>query len=402
MKRLNTVGMFNLAIVIVCAFLISPNSSLAAGPNLISNSSLETHGTSGNPQDWYKGKWGNNTAVFTYPATGPDGSRAAEVTLSNRVTGDAKWTANDVALESGREYRFEDAYKATRSTYLTIRYKLQNGTFIYKDLTQPPASASWRTISVNFVVPSGVVSGTIFHLINGDGTLTIDNAVLQATDAPVPTGRVSLSFDDGHREVYETAIPILNNYGLKSTQYIVTGYFGFPGYVTPAQVLEVENAGHEIGAHTRTHRDLTTLSTSTAASEIFGSRNDLLGIGVKSVTTFAYPFGSYNNTIKQFVANAGMKGSRSSNGGFNVKGTTDYYALARKNMGPESSLAQVKLWIDEAMRDRKWLVLVFHHIDNSGSSYSVPASFVESVAAYLVEHSVPVVTVSTGIDILKQ
>lgn len=58
------------------------------------------------------------------------------------------------------------------------------------------------------------------------------------------------------------------------------------------QVLSLEAAGHEIGAHTKHHVFLTQVSTSTQQDEIAGSRADLLDegeVGVDSVTSIAYP-----------------------------------------------------------------------------------------------------------------
>jgi peptidoglycan/xylan/chitin deacetylase (PgdA/CDA1 family) len=389
-------GVVVVTAILFLGFGIQPIYAVG-GPNIISNADLETAGTSGAPQSWYKGRWGSNTAVFSYPVTGLDGSKAAQVTLSNRVSGDAKWAFNDVALQAGQEYVYEDFYKSTAGTFVTAQYKLSNGSFIYKDLAQPAPAASWTKVSATFTVPAGVVSGTVFHLINVNGTLAIDNVSLRTTDTPPITGRVTLTFDDGHRGMYENAIPILSKYGLKSSQYIITGRFHFPGYVNQNEVLHMQSLGHEIGAHTRTHRDLTLLSQTEAQNEIAGSRSDLLAIGVNSVDTFAYPFGAYNSTVRHIVVNSGFKGARASNGGFNVAGA-DKYVLSRQSVERGTTFAQVKGWVDEAMNSKKWLVLVFHKVDSSGEAYAITPALLDQIASYLKAQSIPIVTLREGLN----
>src|SRR3989338_5263937 len=83
-----------------------------------------------------------------------------------------------------------------------------------------------------------------------------------ATPAPTPfpEALISLNFDDGYESVYKNAFPILQKHGLRSTHYIVSGRLDWTKYMTTAQVLEMQKRGHEIGAHTRTHRKLTLLS----------------------------------------------------------------------------------------------------------------------------------------------
>src|SRR5215831_3789473 len=71
--------------------------------------------------------------------------------------------------------------------------------------------------------------------------------------APMREGVVSINFDDGYESAYEIGLPIVQHGGFTTTQFIVTKFVGKPGYVTMGQVLAMQNSGHEIGDHTRTH-----------------------------------------------------------------------------------------------------------------------------------------------------
>jgi len=83
MKRffaLTTLALF------VVALLASFQQTLAAGANLIANPSVETAaGTL--PANWATGKWGTNTATFTYSATGHTGSKSLTVNMTQHTSG---------------------------------------------------------------------------------------------------------------------------------------------------------------------------------------------------------------------------------------------------------------------------------------------------------------------------
>ncbi|MDP3963891.1 MAG: hypothetical protein Q8Q39_05345, partial [bacterium] len=89
--------LFGVAGIFAAAIILNPHAAHAAlGPNRIANPSLETAATSEDPQGWFRGRWGTNTAVFTYPVAGLEGARAARVALTSRTSGDAKWYFADV------------------------------------------------------------------------------------------------------------------------------------------------------------------------------------------------------------------------------------------------------------------------------------------------------------------
>src|SRR5437868_2896315 len=66
---------------------------------------------------------------------------------------------------------------------------------------------------------------------------------------------VSLTFDDGLADQYD-ARPMLEELGLNATFFVNTGRLGRSGYLTTAQLVELQAAGHEIGGHTVNHARL--------------------------------------------------------------------------------------------------------------------------------------------------
>jgi peptidoglycan/xylan/chitin deacetylase (PgdA/CDA1 family) len=374
--------------------------------NIINNSSLESVNSSGDPSEWLKGRWGTNTANFVYPVAGQHGNSAARMEMSSWSSGDAKWYFNHVPVTAGAAYEFSSYSKGSRVTYITVQFKKSDGTLSYLDIGTRAASADWSQFKTTFTVPAGVSSLTIFHVIKGNGTLEIDNYSLVRVAADphaFDRGYVSLSFDDGWLSVYENAIPILNAAGYKSNQYITTNYLtsNYPGYVKPQQVLAMQSQGHVIDAHTRSHPDLTSLTTEEARLEISGSRADLLNLGATPVSTFGYPLGAYNSTIKQLVRDAGFTGARSSDGGLNDK-TTDRYALRRISMENTTTLDSVKKQIDAALAEKKWAILLFHEVNTSGHRYAVTPAFLQHVVDYLKSKNITPITTEQGLAKMAQ
>ncbi len=366
--------------------------------NLIPNPSLETTANNGLPDQWLKGRWGSNTATFSYPVPGYQGQKAAEVTLSNYTTGDAKWYFNDVPVTAGNTYLFSDYVRGTTASYVTAQFRKADGSLLYLDLGSVPASANWAQFDKKFTVPSGVVSLTIFHLIKNTGTLDVDSYSLRV--GPSSTGYVSINFDDGYMSTYQNAVPILDAAGFKSDQFIITGRLSdqFPGYVKPADVLAMQSHGHEIGAHTRTHPDLTALSDDQLFNEVEGSREDLQAIGVTPLNYFAYPYGDYDARVIQAVKNAGFAAARSSNGGYNDLSNLNLYALNRKPMTNTTTFDQVKSFIDQAMADKTWLILLFHQVDDTGSEYAVTPQLFQQIVDYLKTQHITPVTMSQALS----
>lgn len=121
-----------------------------------------------------------------------------------------------------------------------------------------------------------------------------------------PARSLVLTFDDGYRSVYEHALPLLRELGWTATVFVTTGdgRGERPPSLTGRTMLswrelaELARSGFTIGAHTRTHPDLTTLTTEALRVEMEGSQailEDRLGVPVR---TFAYPFGSHNARVR--------------------------------------------------------------------------------------------------------
>ena len=88
------------------------------------------------------------------------------------------------------------------------------------------------------------------------------------------------------------------------------------GELSEGQVKEMIAAGWQVGAHTITHPDLTTLSGAALEREIGGSKRALeRRLGVE-IDVFCYPSGRYDETTIAAVEDAGFIGATTTEPGF--------------------------------------------------------------------------------------
>jgi len=126
-----------------------------------------------------------------------------------------------------------------------------------------------------------------------------------------------VSFDDAYASVLERALPVMSSLGVPGTMYVPTGYVAGKGALewasmkrwvgTPHEgelrcmswdgVRELAAAGWEIGSHSETHPNLTTLGDEELAGELRRSKErceDELGAPCRSL---AYPFSAYDRRV---------------------------------------------------------------------------------------------------------
>jgi hypothetical protein len=161
-------------------------------------------------------------------------------------------------------------------------------------------------------------------------------------------GTLSITLDDGYRDNFEVAAPVLRKKGLPAAFFVTTGFIGThsvapwdrglatqPGWMDWDQLRALESQGFEIGCHTDTHIDMGTADAETVRAELDVSRRKLQEQLGKPVPLFAYPFGGPDNIRArslQLVREAGFTCCLSSLGGSNTAPTSPF-TLSRIGMG---------------------------------------------------------------------
>ena len=122
---------------------------------------------------------------------------------------------------------------------------------------------------------------------------------------------VVITFDDGFESTFTIAYPIMQQYGIVGTVYVVPSWIGAPGYLTLAELTTLHNAGWTIASHSWDHTVLTSLTSAEVTTELQSTIDWLNNNGFGDGAYYlAYPYGQYNDIVLQVVSGLGIKTAR--------------------------------------------------------------------------------------------
>ncbi|HCW52991.1 MAG TPA: polysaccharide deacetylase [Clostridium sp.] len=144
-------------------------------------------------------------------------------------------------------------------------------------------------------------------------------------DNPIPAKSVLLTFDDGYEDNYTNAFPILKEFNMNATIFVIPGYLDGGVYLSRDQVKEMSSSGLiDIESHTYSHKRLNELSYNEQLKELVSSKKALSDLIGKEVTAIAYPEGLYNDDTLKAVAEAGYKTGFTIDRGYADRGDNVY------------------------------------------------------------------------------
>lgn len=184
---------------------------------------------------------------------------------------------------------------------------------------------------------------------------------------PASQDAVALTFDDGFANFDTIARPVLSDLGLPATLFVVADHIGGTNawggmsqeHIPTLPLMDWDalgralDAGVTIGAHTRRHRDLTTLSPAAIEDEVAGGVEILAARMGPRPSTFAYPYGRWNEAALMAARDV-----------FDVACTTelrlvedgeDRALLPRLDAWYFRRPGQLEAWGTPAFRRRVWL-----------------------------------------------
>jgi peptidoglycan/xylan/chitin deacetylase (PgdA/CDA1 family) len=127
--------------------------------------------------------------------------------------------------------------------------------------------------------------------------------------------RVCFTFDDGTADHFEAAA-ILAAHGLEGVFFVVSNWVGAEGHLTASQIANMARAGHRIGSHSLSHRQLPSVPANEMRRELEQSKRVLEALSGRAVDWFAPPGGVYDEASLAMASTAGYRVFRTMEWGY--------------------------------------------------------------------------------------
>ncbi len=212
---------------------------------------------------------------------------------------------------------------------------------MYHHIAAPPpdADAIRRDLSVS---PQALEEQLRYLVEAGYHPITLRQLVMHLQSGqPLPEKPVILTFDDGYRDNYTHAYPLLKEYGFVATFFIVSGPidFGDKEYMTWEQIELMSAEGMDIEDHSYSHPDLAGQPQDFITRQILAPQEAIEAHSGQEVRFFCYPAGSYDQTVIEVLKAAHFWGAVSTKAG--VWHSSEHpFELKRLRVHSDYSLAQ--------------------------------------------------------------
>jgi peptidoglycan/xylan/chitin deacetylase (PgdA/CDA1 family) len=235
------------------------------------------------------------------------------------------------------------------------------------------------------------------NLIHTARLLLFAIVITQQVHAQVDTARVTLriatfkgdkaaaisyTFDDGIRDQYELAYPMLQEAGIRATFFVITSVIpdkqeevaakkpGSAGGISWEKLQEMAAAGHEIASHSWSHPNLPKLNDQQLHDEIYKADSTIDSRLGKAPLTFAYPYNAFDDRVHAAVMQQHIL-SRD-------------YQQAFGN--PRFTLAFANSWADKQVREHTWGVAMIHAVQTGFDAFTSP-DILQQHFTYVKQHT---------------
>ena len=125
----------------------------------------------------------------------------------------------------------------------------------------------------------------------------------------IPHHTIAITIDDGYKDNYDYAFPILKKYNLPAAIFIIINEVGWPNRLNWNEIKIMDEGGIiTFGSHTLDHPYLPDVeSYEELKRQIFDSKKILEEKLGEKVNMFCYPTGGFNARVRQLVIDAGYK-----------------------------------------------------------------------------------------------
>jgi peptidoglycan/xylan/chitin deacetylase (PgdA/CDA1 family) len=182
---------------------------------------------------------------------------------------------------------------------------------MYHHVGVPGASADAirRDLSVS---PENFEAQLRYLIEHGYEPITLNSLIMHLQlGRALPPKPVVLTFDDGFKDQYSNAYPLLKKYGFVGTFFIITLFADEerPEYMSWSEIEFLHSNGMEIGSHSYTHPSLSGKSYDYVVWQVLGSREAIEARTGEPVRFFSYPSGQYDELTIDVLRSAGYWGA---------------------------------------------------------------------------------------------
>lgn len=218
----------------------------------------------------------------------------------------------------------------------------------YHHVLPPDAAGDSEILNSPFVVSTGQFREQMrylylenYQVINLDGLYKFLKNGNGNQLKQVHSKFILITFDDGWKDNYEYAFPILKSFGFTATFFVITGKIGSWEFMSWNELAEMQEQGMHIESHTHSHHPLELLPDSKIQWELAHSRAILEGRLNKNVKFVSFPHGSYNKNVLNAAASNCYYACGTSNLGY-VKPSSRLHALPRIMLRKHHNIAEFK------------------------------------------------------------
>lgn len=236
-------------------------------------------------------------------------------------------------------------------------------------------------------------------------SVTFDNFIIGIYHRP----KFIFRFDDSWADHINRAKPVMDLYGFKGSDMVISSKVGTGNYMSLANLRTLVSAGWSLHVHTDTHTDLSTLTKEQQRTEYRTCRDYLRSNGLVTGSgdlDLIFPFGGYDaNTIAMMQEEGVRTGHSIISPRSTIPAIDQKLLITIDNIAQTVTLANALARVDRAISDGGCTMFLFHLLpDTAVASTEWPLADFQELCKYLYLKSpqIDVVTLNqylTGVDL---